>query len=283
MTDTALRSAPKPGTGTRARRPEAERVRSRPAQMALNVLQRAWLIVVVFAIWWIASADSTNVFIPSLESILTSLGRDLFNGVIAEGAAYSLGNLAAGLLIAVAVGIIGGLILGETKRLREIVDPVIHFFRSVPQAALVPLIIGAFGIGQGPKIYTIAFACMWPVLLNTIDGVLGVEPTIRKFSRVYRIPRGLHFRKVVLPAALPQIVAGVRVALPIGITVMVVSELFAANKGLGFYILNSSATFMVPETWAGALLVGVIGYSLSLLFVVLERRILSWYFKSGAK
>ena len=283
MTETALRTAPKletpPGQGRR----EAQRVRSRPVQMALNVLQRTWLIVVVFAIWWIATANSTNVFIPSLESILVSLGRDLSNGVIASGAAYSLGNLAAGLLIAVAVGIIGGLILGETKRLREIVDPVIHFFRSVPQAALVPLIIGAFGIGQGPKIYTIAFACMWPVLLNTIDGVLGVEPTIRKFSKVYRIPRGLHFRKVVLPAALPQIVAGVRVALPIGITVMVVSELFAANKGLGFYILNSSATFMVPETWAGALLVGVIGYILSLLFVVLERRILSWYFKSGAK
>lgn len=284
MTETALRSAPKLETAARARRrPKAQRVRSRPARIVLDVLQRTWLIVVVFAVWWIATAESTNVFIPSLESILVSLVRDLSNGVIASGAAYSLGNLAAGLLIAVAVGIIGGLILGETKRLREIVDPVIHFFRSIPQAALVPLIIGAFGIGQGPKIYTIAFACMWPVLLNTIDGVLGVEPTIRKFSKVYRIPRGLHFRKVVLPAALPQIVAGVRVALPIGITVMVVSELFAANKGLGFYILNSSATFMVPETWAGALLVGVIGYILSLLFIVLERRILSWYFKSGAK
>lgn len=284
MTETALRSVPKLETAARARRrPKAQRVRSRPARIVLDVLQRTWLIVVVFAVWWIATAESTNVFIPSLESILVSLVRDLSNGVIASGAAYSLGNLAAGLLIAVAVGIIGGLILGETKRLREIVDPVIHFFRSIPQAALVPLIIGAFGIGQGPKIYTIAFACMWPVLLNTIDGVLGVEPTIRKFSKVYRIPRGLHFRKVVLPAALPQIVAGVRVALPIGITVMVVSELFAANKGLGFYILNSSATFMVPETWAGALLVGVIGYILSLLFIVLERRILSWYFKSGAK
>lgn len=283
MTETALRPVPKPETTSPAKPPRAQRVRSSPARVARNLLQRTWLIVVVFAVWWIATANSTNVFIPSLESILVSLGRDLSNGVIASGAAYSLGNLAAGLLIAVAVGIIGGLILGETKRLREIVDPVIHFFRSVPQAALVPLIIGAFGIGQGPKIYTIAFACMWPVLLNTIDGVLSVEPTIRKFSKVYRIPPGLHFRKVVLPAALPQIVAGVRVALPIGITVMVVSELFAANKGLGFYILNSSATFMVPETWAGALLVGVIGYILSLLFVVLERRILSWYFKSGAK
>ncbi|MDE8669154.1 ABC transporter permease [Pseudarthrobacter sp. H3Y2-7] len=283
MTETAFRTAPKLETTSRARPQRAQRLLSRPAQVVLNVLQRTWLILVVFGVWWFATANSTNVFIPSLESILVSLGRDLSNGVIASGAAYSLGNLAAGLLIAVTVGIIGGLILGETKRLREIVDPVIHFFRSVPQAALVPLIIGAFGIGQGPKIYTIAFACMWPVLLNTIDGVLGVEPTIRKFSKVYRIPRGLHFRRVVLPAALPQIVAGVRVALPIGITVMVVSELFAANKGLGFYILNSSATFMVPETWAGALLVGVIGYILSLLFVVLERRILSWYFKSGAK
>lgn len=289
MTDTALRTPPKPTAGTgspatgSARQPRCSRERSRFVGALLNVLQRTWLIVVVFAIWWTVSANSTNIFIPSLEEILLSLRRDLANGVIGSGAGYSLTNLGVGLLLAVAVGIAGGLILGETRRLREIVDPVIHFFRSVPQAALVPLIIGAFGIGQGPKIYTIAFACMWPVLLNTIDGVLGVEPTIRKFSKVYRIPPGLHFRRVVLPAALPQIVAGIRVALPIGITVMVVSELFAANKGLGFYILNSSATFQVPETWAGALLVGVIGYILSLLFIVFERRILSWYFKSGAK
>jgi sulfonate transport system permease protein len=152
MTETARRTAPKLEATSRARPSQAQRVRSRPVQVVLNGLQRTWLIVVVFGVWWIATANSTNVFIPSLESILVSLGRDLSNGVIASGAAYSLGNLATGLLIAVAVGIIGGLILGETKRLREIVDPVIHFFRSAPQAALVPLIIGAFGIGQGPKI-----------------------------------------------------------------------------------------------------------------------------------
>lgn len=290
MTETALRTPSSPSLTDspaskprNARQPGGQRARSRWVHRLLNVLQRTWLIGVVFAVWWIASANSTNIFIPALEDILTALQRDLSNGVIASGATYSLTNLGVGLLLAVVAGITGGLILGETKWLREIVDPVIHFVRSVPQAALVPLIIGAFGIGQGPKIYTIAFACMWPVLLNTIDGVLSVEPTIRKFSKVYRIPPGLHFRRVVLPAALPQIVAGIRVALPIGITVMVVSELFAANKGLGYYILNSSATFHVPETWAGALLVGVIGYILSVLFIVVERRILGWYFKSGAK
>ncbi|MFJ6419009.1 ABC transporter permease [Paeniglutamicibacter sp. NPDC091659] len=248
-----------------------------------SLLTSTWLIVVVLVAWWFLSANSTNFFIPSLEQILTTLARDLANGVIIAGAVYSLTNLFVGLLIATVLGIGIGLLLGELGWLRRIVDPIIHFFRSVPQAALVPMIIGVFGMGQGPKMGTIAFACMWPILLNTIDGVLGVEPTIRKFSKVYRIPRSLHFRRVVLPAALPQIVAGVRVALPIGITVMVVSEMFASIEGLGFYILNSSATFKVPETWAGALLVGVIGYVISLLFVLAERRLLRWYHASGSQ
>jgi sulfonate transport system permease protein len=248
-----------------------------------RIIESTWLILVVLVSWWALSAGSTNFFIPPLSQILEVLVRDLANGVILAGAAYSLTNLFVGLLIATVLGIGLGLLLGEMDGLREIVDPVIHFFRSVPQAALVPMIIGVFGMGQMPKMGTIAFACMWPILLNTIDGVLGVEPTIRKFSKVYRIPPLLHFRRVVLPAALPQIVAGIRVALPIGITVMVVSEMFASIEGLGFYILNSSATFKVPETWAGALLVGVIGYIISVLFVAVERRVLRWYHASGAQ
>jgi sulfonate transport system permease protein len=278
MTSTVLDKRPvKDGRGGRAKR-----VRERRSP-AVQIIDRTWIIALLLVIWWFASERSTNFFIPSLREILVVLWRDLGNGVLLDGALYSLSNLAGGLFLAIVVGIVLGIVIGEMPRVRNVVDPILHFFRSIPQAALVPLIIGAFGIGQGPKIYTIAFACMWPVLLNTIDGVLGVEPTIRKFSKVYRIPQGLHFRKVVLPAALPQIVAGVRVALPIGITVMVVSELFAATRGLGFYILNSSATFKIAETWAGALFVGVIGYVLSLLFIVCERRILRWYFKSGAK
>lgn len=277
MTNTVLENKP---AGT-ARASRARARGQRP--LGWQIFDRTWIIAVLLVLWWFASARSTNFFIPSLQEILTVLWRDLGNGVLLAGARYSLSNLAGGLLLAIVIGVVLGILIGEMPRVRRVVDPVLHFFRSIPQAALVPLIIGAFGIGQGPKIYTIAFACLWPVLLNTIDGVLGVEPTIRKFSKVYRIPRVLHFRRVVLPAALPQIVAGVRVALPIGITVMVVSELFAATQGLGFYILNSSATFKIAETWAGALFVGVVGYILSLLFVVCERRILRWYFKSGAK
>lgn len=113
--------------------------------------------------------------------------------------------------------------------------------------------------------------------------MLGVDPAVRNFAKVYRIPPSLYFRRVVLSSALPQILAGVRVALPIGITVMVVSELFASTQGLGYYILNASQVFKVPETWAGALMVGIIGYIITFIFVLVERRILSWYFRSAAK
>lgn len=245
-------------------------------------LERLWLPVVLIAVWWFASASSTNPYVPSLENIWNTILRDFANGVIVSGALFSLNNLAVGLGIAIVVGVGIGLILGESKWLFDTVSPLINFIRSVPQAALVPLIIGGFGIGAGPKMWAIFFACVWPIMLNTIDGVLGTEISVRRVSRVYRIPKSLYFRRVVLPSAMPQIVAGVRVALPIGIVVMVVSELFAAQEGLGYYILNNSSRFKVPETWAGALLVGVIGYLLSLLFVFFERRILKWYILSGA-
>lgn len=248
-----------------------------------NVLWRLWLPVLLAVLWWFASANSTNLFVPPLSRILGVMGRDLTNGVLLEAMGSSLSNLALGLLIASVVGVALGLILGETKRLRLILDPYIHFVRSVPQSALVPLIIGIFGLGSASKIYAVALACVWPILLNTIDGSLGVEVGVRRVSRVFGIPRMLYYRRVVLPGAMPQVIAGIRVALPIGIVVMVVSELFASNVGLGFYILHSSSTFRIPETWSGALLVGVIGYILVIGFSLIDRQILAWYHKSGAR
>jgi len=253
------------------------------AMPVVRFIERIWIIVALVILWWFASADSTSVFFPPLSRLVDTFLRDMSNGRIPEAAVFSLGNLFFGLLIAIAVGVGLGILIGENERLNKIVDPIIHFARSVPQAAIVPLIVGAFGLGAGPKIYSIALATVWPILLNTIDGVRGVDPSIRRVSRSFGIPAVLHFRRVVLPAAMPQIAAGIRVALPIGVTVMVVSELFAAKMGLGFYILNGASTFRLAETWTGAILVGIIGYVLALLFMAIERWTLAWYFKSGAK
>lgn len=272
MTSNAIRTAA-PLRATRPMRPGGNPV--------WNVVQHVWLIVVLVLLWWIGSASSTSAFFPPLSKSVSALVQGLGDGTIIGDIGFSLFNLIVALLIASAIGIVFGLVIGEVEWLREVLEPVMHFMRSIPQPALVPLILGAFGIGIAPKIGTIAFACVWPVLLNTIDGVRGGEPVARRMSRIYRIPRLLYFRRVVLPGALPQILAGIRVALPIGIVLMIVSELFASDRGLGYYILSSSSQFEFPQTWAGAIVVGLVGWALSLLFALLERSLLRWYIKSG--
>lgn len=251
--------------------------------LVLVALSYCWLPIVLIAAWWVLSAGSTNPYVPSFQAILDVLIRDLGDGTLAVAAGWTLLNLSLGLAFAVVVGVSVGVLLGEWEAAREVIGPIVDFARSVPQVALVPLIIGALGIGIWPKVLIIAIACLWPIMLNTIDGVRGVEPVARSMSKIYRIPRVLHFRRVVLPAAAPQILAGVRVSLGIGVAVMVVAELFGSDRGLGYYILNSAQTFQFPKAWAGALLVGVIGYLLTLVFAIFERSTLRWYFSSGAK
>lgn len=282
MSNTISTKAQPGQTGSTPRRSVAPRERGPVASFLLNLLERTWLIIALVLLWFVVSMFVYGYYTPSLEQILVRMGQDWASGVLPSAIIYSLTNLVVGLAIAVVAGVVAGILLGEWRFLGEVLDPVIHFVRSIPQSALVPLIIGFFGLSQLPKIATIAFACVWPILLNTMDGVRGGEPTIRRFSKVYRIPPMLYFRRVVLPGAMPQIVAGVRVALPIGITVMVVSEFFGAVNGIGHYITTAQATFQIPAVWAGALIAGILGYVLSLLFTFAERGLLGWYFKSAA-
>ncbi|MEC7763647.1 MAG: ABC transporter permease [Pseudomonadota bacterium] len=248
-----------------------------------NILAEAWLPVSLVALWWLVSAGSTSLYFPPLAEIVAVGWRDFTVGPLVDYAAFSLTNLAAGLAIAIFVGVVAGVILGSYAPLRDAVNPYLQFIRSVPQVALVPLIIGALGIGALPKIWSISFACVWPILLNTIDGVKGIDPALGDFSKSYRLSRRTHFLDMVLPAALPQIVPGVRTALAIGVIVMVVSEIYGADSGLGYYILQSGRNFAVAETWAGTIIVGLLGYLLSRLFEVFEHFALKWHRESSAE
>jgi sulfonate transport system permease protein len=247
-----------------------------------RVAEQLWLPVLLAAAWWFWSADSTSLYFPPLSRIWDALLSGFTDGTMLADLSYSLVNIVVGLAVGTLVAIVVGLVIGQVERLREVLDPLLQFVRSVPQSALIPIVIGALGIGQAPKIYMIGFACFWPVLLNTIDGVRSITPEVWAMARAYRIPAVLRLRKVVLPAALPQIVAGVRVSLAVGVVVMVVSEIFSSLKGLGHSIHMAGSVFDVPTAWAGTLLVGVLGYVLSIVFILFEKVILRWYFESAA-
>lgn len=245
---------------------------------ALAVLRQAWLPVLLIALWWVASAGSTSFFFPPLSDVLAVLWRDLADGTLVAAAATSLVNVFAGLGIAVVLGIGLGLAIGMNPFLRAGLMPLLDFVRSVPGVALVPIIIVAFGVGRLPNIFLISQACIWAVLLNTIDGVRGTKESILDTARAYRLPLPLLVFRVLLPAAMPQIMAGIRIALSVSLTLMVVGEFFSGNSGIGFYVFGASERFLPHETWAGTILIALLGYLMNLGFLAVERRVLSWYF-----
>ena len=164
--------------------------------------------------------------------------------------------------IGVVVGIVLGIPLGLSAWARRFAMPHIEYWRAMPPPALLPIsIILLHSIGNLQKVSFIAFFCLFPVLLNTIDGVRGIEPTLIETARSYGIPDGERIRRIVFPAALPQISAGMRTSLALAVIIMVVSEYFSSTNGVGYVLLISKNTFQLDPMWAAIVLIGVLGYA----------------------
>jgi len=188
--------------------------------------------------------------------------------------------MALGLGFATILGVGFGLVIGESAAIRNATAPLLNFVRAIPPAAIVPIVIVALGTGPAPKVFIIAFACIWPILLNTVDGVRGMNPQLMEAARAFRIPFVLRNRKILVMAALPQIMAGVRIALSVSLVLMVISEFVGASEGLGFYIREKKESFAMAEAWGGTILTGILGYLLSAIFLFYERWALKWHFQS---
>src|SRR5947209_4385639 len=137
---------------------------------------------------------------------------------------------------------------------------------------------GFLGIENPMKIFVIAFACFFPIVVNTIQGIAGVDRVLLDTARTFGLTTREIIWKIVLPSASPNIVAGMRIALAIALILTVISELVASNDGIGFMILDMERAFRIPEMYAGIFTLMVVGYLLNRLFVVFESRTLAWYF-----
>ncbi len=240
-------------------------------------LLEAWLPVLAFVAWWVATDDSTSFYYPPLRDILQVTKDEWLGDRFFDDLLPSLTNFAMGYAIAGAVGISLGLLLGLSPLLRRATAPTIDFLRSIPPPALISVMIILLGFEDTMKVTAIAFASLFPVLLNTIDGVRSVDPVQLDMARAYRLRLRDRIFKVVLPAASPQIFAGLRISLAIAVAVMVFSEMFAGAEGLGYFIKFAQETYQIPQMYSGIIVIGLLGYLTNLLFVLAERRILRWY------
>jgi ABC-type nitrate/sulfonate/bicarbonate transport system permease component len=250
----------------------------KPLDLLRRIVFALGLPVVLVVVWWLLSAGSTNYFWPPLSTIVQVFPQTWTADPILHDVLPSLARLAAGYLIAVVLGIAAGTAIGLSRTLRALCEPTLEFFRALPPPVLIPVIALFAGYTNWTtKVVTIALGCLWPVLLNTVEGVRSVDEVLRDTARSYRFGRLSTLRHVVLRGASPLIITGARQALSLGVILMVISELFGANRGLGAAIVQFQRGFAIPQMWTGIILLGLIGVALSGLFRLVELRTMAWY------
>ena len=245
----------------------------RRLELALEIAVPIALLV----LWGVVSASGDTFYFPPLTDILEKFQELWLFDRVGSDVVPSLERLFMGYAIACVVAVAIGIPLGLSPVLRRATSPIVEFLRAIPPPALLPFAIVVLGVGNAGKVFLIAFVCLWPILLNTIDGVTGLDPTLRETARSYGVGGRERLLRIVLPAASPQIFAGMRLSLSLALILMVISEMVASTNGIGFFVLQSQRSFAIPEMWSGILLLGILGYVLNALFLLVERRVLRWH------
>lgn len=228
--------------------------------------------------WQLWTVHARSPKFPRLSTILVDFRKEWLFAEFGTHVVPSLERIGLGFAIGVLVGVLLGVPLGLSPVLRRIAMPHIEYWRAMPPPALLPIsVVLVRSIGNSQKIAFIAFFCLFPVLLNTMDGVRGIDPTLVDTARAFRLPWLERIRRLVLPAALPQIMAGMRNSLALAVIMMVLSEYFAATSGVGYVLLISKNTFQLGPMWAAIVLIGLLGYLLNLAYLLAERRMLAWH------
>lgn len=247
--------------------------RRRPLLLALEI----GVPMILLAAWWFGSATSTDPFFPPLQEIVREFQELWLFDKFWSDLVPSVVNFVAAYLIACAIGVILGVALGLVKPLFWLLDPIVQLVRSIPAVALLPIFVATMGFGNEVRIFAIALASLFPVLISTIDGVRSVEPLLIETARVYRLSRWERLRAIYIPAASPQMFAGALVSLQVAFIVMITSEMLGSARGIGALTLIAQKSFDVTGMWAGILLLGILGYLANLLFMITRRRALAWY------
>lgn len=247
--------------------------------------QRWVVLVVAVLVWQSAAASGGSVFFPTPWEIVQQGAETLFTMPTGgfglpdtwfDDILPSLGRVLLGWALAGVIGIVLGTVLGRSRTGMDYVGPLFAFFRALPSPALVPVFILLFGIDSGMKLSLIVFGCVWPILLNTVDGVRSVDSVKTDTARSFSTPRAQWVTMVVLPTALPKIFAGLRVSLAIAVILMVVSEMVGVTSGIGYQLIYAQQQVQYTTMWAWIVLLGIIGYGLNLALLAVERRALRW-------
>jgi NitT/TauT family transport system permease protein len=277
---------PRGRTGRRGGAGSAGRVGAGPRRVAALLgtgFRRSIAIVLFLALWELAPRAGLvdRTFLTPFSGVLDAWWALAKSGSLWEHVSISMERAVAGFAIALVVAIPVGFLIGWYGRVAEVLNPLLEAFRNTATLALLPVFTLLLGIGETTKIVIIVYACAFPIVMNTITGVQTVDPLLVKSARSMGLGPLALFRRVILPAAVPTIFTGVRMAGSYAILVLVAAEMVGAKAGLGFLINYSQNNFAIPNMYAGILTISVIGIAVNAALVRLERHFSSWRVEVG--
>lgn len=235
-------------------------------------------IAVFLGIWELAPRLGLvdAVFLPPFSVVSEAFVQLILNGQLWEHLSASLTRALTGFAIASAISVPLGVAIGWYKPVAEFLGPILELFRNTAALALLPVFILILGIGETSKIALVLYASSFPILLNTISGVRTVDPLLVKSARSLGLPPLRLFQKVILPAAVPTIFTGIRMAAASSILVLIAAEMVGAKAGLGYLITASQLNFQIPNMYAGIIAISLVGLAFNGVIVAVERRISRW-------
>jgi ABC-type nitrate/sulfonate/bicarbonate transport system permease component len=235
-------------------------------------------IVTVLGAWeWAGRTGRLNpVLMPRPSLIAEVLWRILSSGEFLGPLGHTLLLFGIGYGLACLIGITLGLLMGYSPAVYGLFEPLVELIRPLPKSALVPALFLFLGIGSATMITVVVLAVVFPVLINTLQGVRGIDPVLLDTARTFHCSRRRTILRVVLPAAMPMILAGMRVGLGLGLVLVILAEMLAGESGLGYLILDLQRSFQIREMYAWIAILAALGGGLAFIFDWTDRRLVPW-------
>ncbi|MDR7166593.1 NitT/TauT family transport system permease protein [Nocardia kruczakiae] len=217
-----------------------------------------------------------QIFLPPFSTVVQRGDELIRNGQLWDNTSASLGRSLVGFAIAVACAVPAGVAIAWYKPVADFVNPLLELFRNTAALALLPVFILILGIGETSKVAIVVYAAFFPILLNTISGVRSVDPLLIKSAVSLGFSPLRLFQKVILPAAVPTIFTGIRMAASASILVLIATEMSGARAGLGYLITAAQQNFQIPDMYVGIVAIAIVGLVYNAVLVALERRLTRW-------
>ena len=217
-----------------------------------------------------------RALVPAPSAVWAELVAIISRGKLWSPLGDTLSLMFTAYICASVLAVIVGVIMGRSRAAYNLLEPLVEVIRPLPKPALLPPLILFLGIGNEMKLVIVGLAVFFPVLINTIQGVRGVDPVLIDMARTFGYGPGRIATRIVLPAALPFIFTGLRISLGLGLILVVVAEMLAGTGGIGYLIVDMQRSFRVTSMYAWLFILATLGFALNFAFEWLERRLLFW-------